>query len=150
MTTTGCVRALAAAMLVSAIVLVPFDTADARGGRGGHGGGGPGGRGFSHGHGGHGHGGHGHRGHFHGHRGHFHGGVFVGVGPWWGWGGPGWYGSPYWSGAPYYSYAPSYVYSPPPVYIQRAPAYWYYCASAGGYYPTVPTCPEAWIPVPGS
>ena len=27
-------------------------------------------------------------------------------------------------------------------------SYWYYCASAGAYYPTAPTCPEAWIKVP--
>lgn len=86
--------------------------------------------------------------------------VFISVGPrfWWG---P--YPYPYY----YYPY-PHYVYTPPrvvvqepPVYVQQqgtstappetsAPAegYWHYCASAGGYYPSVPTCPEAWIKVP--
>ncbi|MEX2222579.1 MAG: hypothetical protein WEG40_12350 [Candidatus Rokuibacteriota bacterium] len=44
------------------------------------------------------------------------------------------------------------------VYVERPPAappapaaptpYWYYCASAKGYYPTVPGCAEAWIKVP--
>jgi hypothetical protein len=43
------------------------------------------------------------------------------------------------------------VYAPPPVaeppeYIERPPAaYWYYCPSAGAYYPSVPTCPEPWV-----
>jgi hypothetical protein len=41
-----------------------------------------------------------------------------------------------------------------PVYIEREPAaesppsYWYYCESAGAYYPSVPTCPEPWVKVP--
>jgi hypothetical protein len=30
------------------------------------------------------------------------------------------------------------------------PGYWYYCPSAGAYYPTVPSCPEPWVPVPAS
>jgi hypothetical protein len=25
--------------------------------------------------------------------------------------------------------------------------FWYYCASARGYYPEVPDCPEAWVKV---
>jgi hypothetical protein len=107
----------------------------------------------------------GRRGHWHGHR---HGGVrlFVGLGPAF------WYGPyPYWR-YPYpyyYGYSPD-VYTPPtvvvqepPVYVQQQPApavppatgqaappegYWYYCASARGYYPSVPTCSEAWIKVP--
>jgi hypothetical protein len=87
---------------------------------------------------------------------HWRGGVYVGVGPYWG---------PY----PYYYYPPPYyVYRPPtvvveepPVYVERPPAapaappapaatssYWYYCASATGYYPTVPSCPEEWVKVP--
>ena len=43
-------------------------------------------------------------------------------------------------GAPFYwDYPDSY-----------SPAYpWYYCPSYGAYYPTVPSCPEAWVPVPG-
>jgi len=55
-----------------------------------------------------------------------HGGVFI--------------------GAPFYwapAYPDSYTYSPPPA------TYWYYCSSYGAYYPTVPSCPEAWVPVPG-
>jgi hypothetical protein len=31
---------------------------------------------------------------------------------------------------------------------QPSQAYWYYCPSAGAYYPTAPTCPEPWIKVP--
>jgi hypothetical protein len=91
---------------------------------------------------------------------HFHGvrtRVFVGVGPtfWWG-PGPYWYYPP-----PYYVYSPPpVVVQEPPVYIQQVPpppppppppapqAYWYYCPSARGYYPSVPSCPEPWVPVP--
>lgn len=97
---------------------------------------------------------HSHGGGWHG--GHVHRRFFVGVSPWWGW------GYPYWGGG---YYAPPYAYYPPPVvvqepqtYAQTAPepapapqqpkAYWYYCASAGAYYPTAPTCPEVWIKVP--
>ena len=95
---------------------------------------------------------------------HWHGGprVFVSVGPrfWWG-------PYPY----PYYYYPPPYYYTPPPVVIQDPPvyvqqppapgmqqqvspsvapaeAYWYYCAPSKEYYPSVPTCSEAWIKVP--
>jgi hypothetical protein len=83
---------------------------------------------------------------------HGHGGrsrVFVDVGPTWGW------GPPY----PYTIYAPpTYAYSPPPVIVQQpqvyvqqqqsAPVTSFYCASARAYYPSVPTCTEAWIKVP--
>jgi hypothetical protein len=31
---------------------------------------------------------------------------------------------------------------------QPPESYWYYCASAGAYYPTAFTCPEPWIKVP--
>jgi hypothetical protein len=62
---------------------------------------------------------------------------------------------------PYYGYPYSYGYSlpvvvqEPPVYIQQQPpaspepaeGYWYYCQSAGAYYPTVGTCAEQWIQV---
>ena len=46
---------------------------------------------------------------------------------------------------------------PPPVVVQQVPVQvppqppaqsWYYCDSAKGYYPYVPSCPEAWRPVP--
>ena len=29
-----------------------------------------------------------------------------------------------------------------------APSYWYYCPSYEAYYPSVTSCPEAWVPVP--
>ena len=82
---------------------------------------------------------------FHGGGGHFHGhgqGVVV-VGPtfWWGpWWGPWWYGPP----------APQVIVQPAPVFVQQpaAESFWYYCQSAGAYYPTAPSCPEAWIKVP--
>jgi hypothetical protein len=73
--------------------------------------------------------------------GHWHGGVFVGVGPYWG---PYWGGYPYW-GYPYWGYPGPYYAYPPPVVVT---AYWYYCPSAKGYYPTVPSCPEEWVKVP--
>ncbi|MGH7344237.1 MAG: DUF3300 domain-containing protein [Candidatus Rokuibacteriota bacterium] len=31
---------------------------------------------------------------------------------------------------------------------QPPQSYWYYCPSAGAYYPTAPSCPEPWIKVP--
>ncbi|MGH7316544.1 MAG: hypothetical protein ACREI6_03530 [Candidatus Rokuibacteriota bacterium] len=84
---------------------------------------------------------------------HWRGGVYFGVGPYWG---PHPY---YWYPPPYYVYRPpTVVVEEPPVYVERPPAappapaastaYWYYCASTKGYYPTVPTCPEEWIKVP--
>ena len=93
-----------------------------------------------------------------------HSRVVVGVNPfWWGSPHPGWY-YPH-AYYPYAYYPPVYVYPPPavivqqpPVYVQQQPppapvpapppAYWYYCASARGYYPTVQTCGEPWIKVP--
>lgn len=91
------------------------------------------------------------------HGGHWHGGggwgwggprVVVGVGPGFGWGwAPGYYG---YYPPPYYYYPPPVVVQDePPVYIQRPapqPA-WYYCESAKGFYPRVPTCPEPWVKV---
>lgn len=82
----------------------------------------------------------GHRGHHHFHHGP---GIVIVVAP------P-LLGSPYWWGSPF-------PYPPPPV-APAAPAYLhgaapaaglrYYCQSMGGYYPSVPQCPEPWIPVP--
>ena len=104
--------------------------------------------------GGHGGGGGGHHGGFHGgfHHHHFRGTVVVGVGSGFGW-------DPWWYYPPYYAYPP-YAYAPvveePPVYIEQSspPAaptpeanWWYYCQSSRSYYPTVPTCSEAWIKV---
>ena len=78
---------------------------------------------------------------FHGHR-EWHrdrGRVFVGVGPVF----------PWWEPVPVYGPPPPVVIEEPPVYVQPPqPGYWYYCPSAGAYYPTVPTCPEPWVPVP--
>jgi hypothetical protein len=84
--------------------------------------------------------------------GHWRGGVFIGVGPYWG------YPYPYWGyPPPYYYPPPPVVIEQPPVYVEQQPApapsapptaYWYYCASAKGYYPTVPSCPEEWVKVP--
>ena len=51
---------------------------------------------------------------------------------------------------PAYSYAPPVVTDPAPqAYVQRpqAPAYWYYCAEAGAYYPYVQQCPSGWLTV---
>jgi hypothetical protein len=97
---------------------------------------------------------------------HWRGSVYVGVGPvWWG---PSWWYHPYWAYPPYWPYypAPSYVYPPPPVVVEEAPVYiqqpppraaapappdgpyWYYCPSAGAYYPAAPSCPEPWVKVP--
>ena len=81
---------------------------------------------------------------------HGHGRVFIGVAPGF------WWGPPY----PYYWYPPPYyppvmVQPPPQVYVQQAPAPpsappgdWYYCQSAGGYYPQIQNCPEPWVRVP--
>ena len=67
------------------------------------------------------------------------GGVFIGVAPFV-------VGGAIAYGAPYY-YEPGYAYSEP-AYSAPAPSYWYYCQSAGGYYPDVPSCAEPWVPVP--
>ena len=78
----------------------------------------------------------GHRHSGHGHRG--HGGVFLGV-------------TPFVLGGAYAAYgwaAPPAYAVPAPAYAAPAPSYWYYCQSAGAYYPDVQTCAEDWIPVP--
>lgn len=94
-------------------------------------------------------------------------GIYVG-GPYWGgyWGDPFWYGPRYgWPYSPYY-YDPFprtvVIEREPPVYIQREqvqtapaapaasvnqPSLWYYCPKPAGYYPYVPKCDQAWIPV---
>jgi hypothetical protein len=73
--------------------------------------------------------------------------VGIGSGFWWG-PSPRWYAPP-----PVHVVPPRLIVREPPVYIERAPAspsasYWYYCESAGAYYPNVPTCPEPWVKVP--
>jgi hypothetical protein len=131
-------KAGSVALVALGILLAAAAPGDARGG-GGHGHGSPGGR---------------RGGHFEGHhhRG-GHGRVFIGVGP-------ALYAWPYWD--PFWYYPPGYVYPPPPVVVEEPPvyiqqespapsepqSYWYYCASAKAYYPSVQQCPEAWIPVP--
>lgn len=119
-------RKLAARMLVVVtLVVVPATPSLARGGHFG----------------GHGHGG-------------WHGRVIIG-GPW-GW--DPWWGPRY--PYPYGYYPPPYAVPPAVVegsseYIEQRPlseerqqGYWYYCASAKAYYPTVEKCPEDWIRVP--
>ena len=61
----------------------------------------------------------------------FHPRPWIGVRPWVGF-------DPFWPG---YAYP-----APPPVYVVP-PTYWYYCASAGAYYPDVQICPEGWVTV---
>ena len=45
---------------------------------------------------------------------------------------------------------PAPVIESPPVYAQREPTqgYGYFCPSSKAYYPSVQTCPEAWVKVP--
>jgi hypothetical protein len=47
--------------------------------------------------------------------------------------------------APTPAYAPPVYAAPPPP--PPAPAYWYYCQSAGRYYPYVGACPGGWVTV---
>lgn len=61
--------------------------------------------------------------------------VFVRFGPAFSWGPAYVYG---------WDYPPAAVYAPPPQ------SYWYYCPSAGAYYPYVAGCAEAWVPVPAA
>ena len=95
------------------------------------------------GHGRHGHGWHGHR--WHGrHSTRFH--IGLGSAFWWG-------PRPvYVQPAPVYVSPPRVIVAEQPVYVQRepvpSPSYWYYCGSAGGYYPDVSSCPEPWVQVP--
>jgi len=121
---------IALAALVALVMVAPAYAT------GGHGGGHGGGRGSSGGH----HGPHPGFHHFH-HRGR----VFVGVVPF--------FAYPYWWDYPAYYYPPTVIQPEPPVYIQQQPGgqpYWYYCPSAGAYYPNAPSCPEPWVPVPAT
>jgi hypothetical protein len=69
--------------------------------------------------------------------------IHIGITPWF-------WPDPYWPPpAPSYAYVPpptTYV-VPPPAVVEPPPAYWYYCPSAGAYYPYVQTCPDSWITV---
>ena len=107
-------------------------------------------------------GGHGWR----GHGGHGHGWygpgwhstrIHIGLGfpLWWG-PRPGWWGPApvHVRPAPVFVPPPRVVVMEQPVYVQREPvaalppSYWYYCKSARGYYPDVPSCREPWVQVP--
>jgi hypothetical protein len=70
------------------------------------------------------------------HGGHWFHGDHLGRLGWWWVVGDGWYFYP----APVYPY-------PDPYAVAPSANYWYYCASAGVYYPYVSQCPEGWQPV---
>ena len=74
-------------------------------------------------------------GHHSSHHGHFHSHIWIGAPLWW---------DPWWA----YPAPVSPVVVEPPVYVQKSPAYWYYCPSLQAYYPYVASCPEPWVPVP--
>jgi hypothetical protein len=133
--------AIALAALICSVAASTEALADRDGHRGGY-------RGGHHG---------GYRGHHHGDGGHWSGSFVVGVplyGPGYGYG---YYGRPW-------RYAPAYPYGyPDPVVVIRERSevpeipsgpppqqYWYYCASARGYYPYVGSCPEQWRAVPAT
>jgi hypothetical protein len=96
---------------------------------------------------------------------HWRGGVYLNFGvpfPYY-WGPRYYYGPPVYYAAPpaYYYGAPAVVApSSPPVYVERydsVPAapqsqppatWWYWCASANGYFPYVKECPGGWQRVP--
>lgn len=84
--------------------------------------------------------------------GRWHHGTHAGrIGWWWIVGGA-WYFYP----LPVYPYPNPW--EPPPAELVAPPAgspppptpYWYYCDSAQGYYPYVPTCPGGWRQVPAT
>ncbi len=99
---------------------------------------------------------HGRHGYYKGHGGHpYHGGHRYRHGGHFSfWLAPLWY--------PAYAYPYDYPYhhettvivEQRPVYVERPPSaapaesWWYYCESAGGYYPDVASCPERWVKVP--
>jgi hypothetical protein len=72
-----------------------------------------------------------------------------------------WWRGGFWWGPPFWFYprpyvvvpapivVPAPVVVPPPAYVRPVPAqgYWYYCASAKAYYPSVGSCPEEWVKV---
>lgn len=60
----------------------------------------------------------------------------------------GYYGHGYY-GHGYYG-PPAVVYAAPPqpqTYVEKPPAYAYYCQNPAGYYPQVPACPRGWMKV---
>lgn len=140
-------RALLAMLLVAGAIIV---AAPALADRWHHGGGGH--RGWHYGgYGGYRHYGYGHGGYYHHGHGYWGPRAFVGVVPygWWGPAALGWWG---WPGVPVVVREQTIV-AEAPVYVERQAAsppdgYWYYCQSAGAYYPDVATCAEPWVPVP--
>ena len=91
--------------------------------------------------------GHGWQGKGHGHK-HFHSPIFLGAGfygPWYAWD-PWWYTRyPY-----YYPFAAPITFEQPYIEQYAVPlqsGFWYYCHSAGAYYPGVAECAEGWEPV---
>lgn len=64
----------------------------------------------------------------------------IGIRPW-----------PFWW-QPYWYYVPPPVIVPePPVYVEPpGQLFWYYCRSAGAYYPYVSSCPQPWVLVPAT
>jgi len=98
--------------------------------------------------------------------------VFVNVGPFWGRPHPGFVYAPppviiqptpvFVQQHPIVVQQPPVIVQQQPVFVQQPPSaapsqessaapsheYWYFCASARAYYPTVPDCPEQWIMVP--
>lgn len=98
-----------------------------------------------------------HQRHHHGHHGHHRPlvrtGIYLGLGPSYGW-----YDShdPYAWGSyppPVVVYRrPRVVIEEPPVYVERRvvtepEGWWYYCRSEREYYPDVAACPEPWVRV---
>jgi hypothetical protein len=75
--------------------------------------------------------------------GHWHHGPHDGHDGWWWVVGPSWYYYP----APIYPYPDLYG---PPVIAPPSSAFWFYCPSAGAYYPYVDVCPGGWIQVPAT
>jgi hypothetical protein len=86
------------------------------------------------------------------------GSLLISVAPSYAWWHRGWWSPPFWVVAPPpvvvapapVVVAPAPVIEAPPVYAQQGPAQgsWYFCPSSKAYYPSVQTCPEAWVKVP--
>ena len=86
------------------------------------------------------------------------GSLLVSVAPSYAWWHRGWWSPPFWVVAPPpvvvgpapVVVAPAPVIEAPPVDAQQEPAQgsWYFCPSSKAYYPSVQTCPEAWVKVP--
>jgi hypothetical protein len=51
---------------------------------------------------------------------------------------------------PLFVWTTVHTYHPPAPVDPPPQAYWYWCQSAGVYYPYVASCPEGWLPVPAT